>query len=41
VSDYRFIYALTISESLTFALALFYLMRHRPSKAVQAFIENE
>lgn len=32
VSDYRFIYALPIGETITFALAIFYLRRHRPSK---------
>ncbi|MDN3647628.1 MATE family efflux transporter [Reinekea marina] len=35
IDDYRFIYALALGEALTFALALFYLMRHRPSKVLQ------
>ncbi|MFQ3229957.1 MATE family efflux transporter [Reinekea sp.] len=32
--DYRFIYALAIGEVLTFALAVFYLVHHRPSRAL-------
>jgi Na+-driven multidrug efflux pump len=34
LSDYRFIYALAMSETLTFVLAMFYLVRHRPSRAI-------
>jgi putative MATE family efflux protein len=34
LSDYRFIYALAMGETLTFALAMFYLVRHRPSRAI-------
>jgi len=34
LSDYRFIYALAMSETLTCALAIFYLVRHRPSRAI-------
>jgi len=34
LSDYRFIYALAMSDTLTFVLAMFYLVRHRPSRAI-------
>jgi putative MATE family efflux protein len=34
VSDYRFIYALALGEALTFAIAMIYLVRHRPSRAI-------
>jgi Na+-driven multidrug efflux pump len=34
LSDYRFIYALAIGEALTFAIAMFYLIRYRPSRAI-------
>jgi Na+-driven multidrug efflux pump len=34
ISDYRFIYALPIGEALTFVLAMVYLVRHRPSRAI-------
>ena len=34
LSAYRFIYVLAMGEALTFALAMFYLIRHRPSSAI-------